>query len=123
MVKGENIFCIEIEDKVSGLDICRVEMNPVEFAEAITGLAFAEGVAVFTPSLYSIERYGKKKQVERVKIPITDKLPKDTPESWFLQYVPDGWELWSDGLSTQQNKHGFHTIVICRYVELNHDDD
>lgn len=36
--------------------------------------------------------------------PVEGGLPKNTANTFFEKYIPDGWELWDNGLSSQQNK-------------------
>lgn len=118
MVKGSGTIHIKIEDVASGLIIAGLDMDPYEFAECITGVSSCNAVATVVPNEYGAARFGKKKQVETVYVPVESRLTKDTPESFFDKFIPEGWELWNDGLSTQQDQKGVHKIVICRYVEV-----
>lgn len=121
--KGEGCFAISISDESSGLPIVSVEMDLAEFAECIGGLAYCKAEINKLPTSYSVDRYGKEKQVKTVQMPkgsinwssSKDHIKAEVNAHFLANYSGDDWELWSDGIGTQQRSQEFHDYVICRY--------
>lgn len=99
----------------------------LEFAECIGGLSHCKGSIRKIVSDKRIRFLGMKKETHRIGI----KLPEDV-SSYNLKKgelpelienaVPDGWMLWDDGLRSQQNNHGYHNIIVYRYIEAKDDE-
>lgn len=121
--KGEGEFHITIKDSASSMRIVEVSMSLTEFAEAIGGISECEADIELIPNEYAVARYGKKKVTERVYMDKSLILgdSKDHRQAavnahFLSTYSGDGWELWSDGVGTQQYSEKWQ-YIICKYVE------
>lgn len=118
-MKGNGKIYIDIKDASSSIKICEVSMEYADFAECITGMSMSDADVEWYPTEYGVQRYGKKLEVKTVIIDLEEgqhSLPKDTPDEFFYQHIPEGWELNYMGLSSQQ-PHKKHNFSICRYVD------
>ena len=107
-------IAIDIGDTASHLTIVRVEIGLKEFAEALTGLAFCDAEITHIVNASYIDKLGKIKETKSIFV---KKAFMDESEQKRLvkEAIPEGWELWSDGCSSQQ--HGEqHKAIVCRYV-------
>ena len=116
---------IRIEDELSGISICAT-IPPVEAIAALSRQVHVD-CEVSYPSEKGLALIGKKREVEQVLIQKTWEGYRPTRERVLTQceaegLLVDGWELWQDGLSTQQNQRGKHRVVIVRYVEPTEQD-
>jgi hypothetical protein len=117
--RGDTSIAITIEDADSHLTVLRVNLSLENFAACITGQACMPA---------KVERWiganahnvGKTLEVRDLKL--AGRAPwKDSDASrWVLSHpdlvLADGWELYNDGVGTQQ--HGdVHRVTLCRYVE------
>lgn len=120
-MKGDGYIVIDIEEDVSGLTVCTVEMSYEEFAQCITGLSGCEGEFKTIANQFGVENYGKKRLVETVSCNKVRSFKREDQsaevERHFKQnYEPEGWMLWDDGVRLQQ--HGKdHQYTLWKFVE------
>ncbi|QDP55724.1 MAG: hypothetical protein Tp138OMZ00d2C19078241_56 [Prokaryotic dsDNA virus sp.] len=116
MYKGEGKIFVSIEDRASGLTISELSMEFADFAECLTGMSYSDAdVTIADTDTYQF--IGKKRVTETIGIPVSARLEKTEEARRMIEdSVPDGWMLWSDGLSSQQRKRGIHQFIVCKYV-------
>lgn len=117
MHKGEGEIFVSIEDRASGLTISEFSMGFADFAECLTGMSCSDAdVTIAHPDAYQF--IGKKRVTDTIDLPISVRLGKTEEARRMIEdSVPDGWILWSDGLSSQQVKKGVHQFIVCKYVD------
>lgn len=105
----------------SGVRIIQAEINLDDFTKALMGQESGADLS-FLIGQKGFDLIGKTREVYKYSIAKPDdwgycKPTRDQIESelTLLGLLPD-WELWQDGLSTQQNKRGYHNVVLCKYV-------
>lgn len=117
---------IYIKDGASGNRIVSVSMALEDYALAITGLAETPADIEYMPTPEEAEKFGKKRQIQHLSLEGVHKyngnfLDRDGVlkhiESQYPEYLDDGWELFCDGLSVQQNKTGFHNVSLVKFVD------
>lgn len=113
---------IVIEDETSHIKVCEVYMTLEEYAMAISGLSCSKAFGMSVVDSSQIANLGKKKEVKTVVMSgkryydKTAAIAKEIAE-FAEDYVADGgWQLWDDGLRTQQNNKDGHQITLYRYV-------
>lgn len=116
MQKGTGGIEFTIEDGASGLIVAKFIMEQGEFAECITGLGMCGMTITLPPNQYIIDRMGKERETKRVRLDWDsyNGEPK-VLEALIKPHLIDGWELFSDGTSSQQNQPG-HEVVLRRFV-------
>ncbi len=121
MTKGDGVVSIQITDKESRLRVIEVEMEMIEFAEAITGLSYCKAECFFAPNQFIIDNIGKKREVKDIFVERSG-LYGEKDNEIIRQSVEDsgelvdGWMIHSDGCNTQQ--HGMkHKVVLYRFVD------
>lgn len=118
-MKGDGVVSINIADASSRQVIVEVEMSLSEFAEALTGMSECESEIVHVITPESASRVGLTCVTEWVTVELPDnehRLPKDTPDQFFSKYIPDGYVLHSNCLSTKQ-PIGKHIFTIRKWVD------
>jgi hypothetical protein len=116
--QGDGSISISITDAASGINVCDVEMDLADFAECVTGLGASKAEFRMMPNTYKAERYGKKKIVDRVFCEKSSSTKEEIGKiviSHFNENYGNEWELWNDGIGTQQNGNQ-HEYIICKYV-------
>lgn len=123
--KGDGQWVIEIVDELSGIIVTRVSMSLAEFSECIGGLGCCEGEFEIIPTQSMVDNFGKVYESEYISIDLPEGVSKysdkDKIRELVNESVPDGWELRSDGMRTQQNKPGVHTFIVYRYVKVDNE--
>lgn len=119
---GKEAIEIAVSCAHSSVKIMTLEVPLSDFTKALT----SESVVVDVQSIISqegLKLVGKEREVLRLAI--------DKPESWdwrptreqvagelaSLGYLNE-WDLWQDGLRTQQNVRGKHNVILCKYVDI-----
>lgn len=120
-LKGEGHIVIEVEENISGLTVCQLNMSYEEFAECITGMSGCEGKFEFLPTPFTVQNYGKKRVVEQRLCPKVRSFKREDQsmavEKHFKTHdEPLGWMLWDDGTRTQQNGED-HCYVVWKFVK------
>ncbi|AUR87426.1 hypothetical protein NVP1101O_015 [Vibrio phage 1.101.O._10N.261.45.C6] len=117
---SRNMIVLEISDEHSGNRIIEVEMSLKEMGLLVTGLHGVKGEAEVHP----LANIAQKAVTEPV---FCDKVFGDKDKQCtivhtdFLQYKEFGWELWDDGLRSQQNGER-HKYTIRRYEDIPEDE-
>jgi len=116
-------FGISIEDATSRAAICRIDMKPEALALMLSGRAYQPA----TGELYdNYETTGKTKEMIQVRLPdrskwMAVKYENNVSEirAALLATAPtdEGWDVWCDGTSTQQNGLNHYKGTLFRYVE------
>lgn len=106
---------LQVEDAHSGDLMLKVDMTTEELGLLITGLHGVKGSAeVFTDANIARER-----TIMRVTCPKVSRNEqlKCVEDDFGSRFAPDGWEIQSDGTSSQQDgvDHGY---VIKRYERV-----
>ena len=118
-MKGSGEIEITIEDATSGLLITKATMELGDFAETLTGLGMGDAVIKHAPNQYLIDRIGKERETKRVRLdwqkPYNAEPQDVTP--LIEPHLIDGWELFSDGMRSQQNEPG-HVVILRRFVSV-----
>jgi len=114
---GKEAICIRVTDSNSRVRILEVEVGYAEFAQIITGLGEVECDISSLVSEADHAKLGKTKEVLSVycerdwdKYVQKELVLKDFAD----KYLPDGWEIWDDGLSSQQH-YNQHKYIIARW--------
>lgn len=114
-------IAITVEDDSSSNIITRINLSLHDFANAVTGLGGVKGELEIMPTPESASVFGKEYQVDKITLD-TEGFSKYSDEKKVLEMVhaniPEGWELSSDGMNTQQNDTGKHHFTVCRYVDV-----
>lgn len=115
--KGGGDIDFTVEDSLSGLVVTKFTMRLEEFAECITGVGMCSATIQLGPDQYLIDRIGKKRETKTVALD-WKKYGGDVRELEALiePHLIDGWELFANGLNSQQNSPG-HTVVLRRFVD------
>jgi len=116
--RDTDFISITIEDRLSGRQIIRVEMEMEHFGAAITGLSSMPAVYnyVMTPEVAALigkVRETKHALIDRVEFKMTSEQVKEGIESELV----DGWQLFDDGTGTQQPNKDKHKAILIRYVD------
>ena len=122
MQKGTGEMCISIDDANSGMCIIEVSMSLLDFADAITGLGGCDCKLEHIPNKFLVENIGRKKIMESIKIPKFKGYGKEEQKAYIAAQIADsgllddGWMVWSDGCSSQQNGTQ-HVALLYKYVD------
>ncbi|QHZ59764.1 hypothetical protein HWD03_gp083 [Alteromonas phage vB_AmeM_PT11-V22] len=119
---SNNEFYIHVEDEHSGNKIVSLSMDEKDFAFLITGLHGVKTDCI----LHNVTNVGKKRVIERVSMPEPDAFDKGSVkmavrEHFEREYEAEGWKLWDDGTSSQQNSRGLHNFIVVKYVPVEDD--
>lgn len=127
MTKGKGLITIEIEDKASRCQVGEIQISAEEFGFLLAGNGFNDAVMTLCDNH---EIIGKNAETDKVGIPkeifegIGYAARRDGPGrdavELYLQvngYLTEGWFLWQDGFSSQQNGE-LHRVILRRYVEV-----
>lgn len=116
---GSEVICIRITDKASGVLISETTIGYSEFTEALTGVSrTACNTKVLSAS--DLQKVGKKKITKQM---FCDKDfkgwgkegQKIIVEKHFQENcADDGWQMFSDGTSTQQNGE-LHKYLVVKW--------
>lgn len=115
---SDDLVRISVKDASSRLPICDLEMSLEEFGSVITGMSFVPAKALYVPNLYAAQRYGMVAKTERVacaKVTGRKEQKEEVNKDFVENYAPLNWELFDDGVGTQQNGHG-HYYVIRKFI-------
>lgn len=125
MYKEDNLR-IEIEDDNSGYRVIQIKVNLDDMMRALTGFSCQDCEIEYFAAPKAYARLGKKKETKVIEMELPEGINskygneekiKDLINLYLLEHYPD-WEIWCNGMKVQQNKRGFHRIVICRYVDV-----
>jgi len=118
---GSGCIAISIDDDKSGLKVVEVEMELIDFAQAITGLSYCKAAYRNSQSQYTIDNIMKKREVKSVYVDKPNVFDKDEMKRIVIKSVldsgvlVDGWEIHNDGCSSQQNGK-LHNVSLLRFV-------
>lgn len=117
---GKEVIAIHVKDASSGVEIAELHIGYAEFTQALTGQSEMECDINRILSEANLHKIGKKKIVANAYCERTWK--KDEQEEIVLKdfaenYSKDGWELYSDGTTTQQNGED-HKYTLVKWEEL-----
>jgi len=116
---------IEITDKLSGLDIITIDVTPYDFGMAVTGLSAVPVEIKRKPTGFIVNNIGKKRETKSIfvnkpehslcgdnyKTEIRVRLVSEMRKPEW-----EGWDLFSDGTSSQQPGEK-HRAIMWRFVE------
>lgn len=115
---SSGLINLRVKDESSTLPIVELAMTPEDFAECVTGVAFCPGTASFMPNEFTVQRYGMKaitKHVECRRPKSTENTRDVVVEDFTKNWAPHNWELFDDGVRTQQNGKE-HNYVIRKFI-------
>lgn len=118
--RSDKKICIYIEDNASGIKFVEAIMNPEEFANAVTGLAYQEA----TGNVKGLEYVGKKRIREdrSVECPL-DTYDKEKLQAWLKENCQeDDWlldtYLGSQSSVSWKNGKTILNYAVIKYVEV-----
>lgn len=116
--EGDGTVNFEIKDSTSGITFFQGRMNPVDFAEAITGLACQRIAA----EVRGFDNLGKVKVTEARQVKAPKQMSSGSLEEWLEENMQeDGWILNSYLGSQQSNtyKDGerYLNYSVFKYVD------
>jgi hypothetical protein len=121
MLAGEKGLSIEIHDKSSHTTFCRIQLTPVQFAQAMGRLAYTETEKM---EVFALDRVGKKEETMRVEYPLphgTKSRDKKIGIEVIETNCPEGWVadiyLNSQGSFTTKDDIQYVHTIIRRWVE------
>ena len=121
---SDDFMHITIEDDLSHATIVDIQMELDDFAKCITGQGALTGLIRRYPPKEDI--LGMQREVMRFALSgQPDSYDKKEMKKWVsaqfieqcVDQINDGWGLWQDGCTTQQNVRDVHGIILDRYVE------
>jgi len=133
ILSGESEPYIDITDAVSGIRIGEIRMDRGDFGEFVAGNGFMPGEMEIVGDI-GYSNLGKKKELHQFSIPkveldIPSYTERDAKEAIFdgqiIGYLKSnylwpkggGWEIWSNGLVSQQHGKN-HSGSLYRYVHV-----
>lgn len=106
-----------IDDHYSSNQILEISMSTHDLAMLITGMSAVKGDAVFnTKSNVAMKRVIKHVTCPKVN---ANEAQKSVVTQHFIENYCGDWELFNDGLGTQQNGDE-HKYIIVRYEPVEH---
>lgn len=120
--RDKETISLTIEDVNSGIIVTRINMAPEDFARAITGVGNSKAIFELCPKPEQAKLFGKYSNSKVVFIRKTWSDYRPDPEVIAQAvadqgHLVDGWELWQNGLSSQQNQDGLHKVVLLKYTD------
>lgn len=118
---GDEYIELRVRDDTSGTNVLALKLTLDNFTRTITGLGEVKAEVDRFISPEHFEQLGKEKEVNQVPVIIEGKSVYDVRKmiqddsSIIDSFIPDGWKLWNNGMSSkQEGKH--YMITVCRYV-------
>lgn len=121
LTSGEQAITISIKDSISSVNIIEVGLTMEDFSQCLTGLAYSPAKYYYLVPEENVKNIGKVKLLKDMKVDVSGLTYSDEKESrvWDdFENGPeyrDGWMIWDDGTTTQQNGK-LHNYSIYKYV-------
>lgn len=114
---SNGIVELRIEDQHSGDRILNISMSLEELGLLVTGLHGVKGKADVYPANIAMKRKVQEVYCDRIGSCNKDDQRHEVYNDFSSYYELNGWELHSDGCSTQQRGER-HKYIIKRYVSV-----
>lgn len=115
----DNKINIHLEDDTSGEVVTTITIDPKDFALATVSNRMSPCTFTYEPN----SPIGKVREGQVIEMPLTSFVSKDERKKLVKEHfkaskmADDGWKMFSDGTSTQQNKSGVHQYRLIRFVD------